>query len=209
MGWGRGYLNWSGILAEFAQSGSPATGVARVVTLANEYFSMSEQAPDRVLTAPLVAFLVVVLGIVVTAMALRNPSPDLDGSIELLADGDLDQRERQRMLLRVVELAKDSNDLRQRWAGALAAISLQDRASFEALEATLGAGQARVLPADQCEWLAMGDVVLANVHLAMSAEASGSKALALTKWGQVGAQAKVRANALADELAKAAVQRLK
>lgn len=170
---------------------------------------MSEQAPDRVLTAPLVAFLVVVIGIVVTAMVLRHPSPDLDGSIELLADGDLDHRERQRMLLRVVELAKDGGDLRQRWASALAAISLQDRVAFEVLEATLGAGQKRLLLADQCEGLAMGDVVLANVHLAMTAEASGSKEVALTKWGQVGAQARITANALAGELAKAAEQRLK
>ncbi|MGK0300200.1 MAG: hypothetical protein ACI89X_001068 [Planctomycetota bacterium] len=169
---------------------------------------MSEQVPDRVLTAPLVVFLALVLGIVATAMVLRHPRPDLNGSIEMLADGDLDRRERQRMLLRVVELAKDGGDLRQRWAGALAAISLQDRASFEAFELSLGAGPARLLPADQHEWLAMGDVVLANVHLAMTAEASGNKQLALSKWGQVGAQARVTANALAGELAKAAEQRL-
>jgi hypothetical protein len=170
---------------------------------------MSEQASDRVLTAPLALFLVVVLGIVATAVVLRHPSPDLDGSIELLADGDLDHRERQRMLLRVAELAIDAGNLRQRWAGALAAISLQDRAAFEALEATLGDGQARVLPIDQCEWLAMGDVVLANVHLAMTAEASGNNERALFKWGQVRAQARITANALAGELAKAAEQRLR
>ena len=169
---------------------------------------MSEHSSARVLTAPLAVFLVVVLGIVATAWMFRHPSPDLDGSIEMLADGDLDQQERSRMLLRVKGLAVNSASLRQRWAGALAAISLQDRTAFEAFEATLGDGQARVLPAEQCDWLAMGDVVLANVHLAMTAEASGDKDRALRKWGQVREQARVTANGLAGELAKAAEQRL-
>ena len=170
---------------------------------------MTEPAPDRVLTAPLVIFLVVVLGIVATAIVLRHPSPDLDGSIEMLADGDLDKRERDRMFLRVIELVGADSDLRQRWAGTLAAISLQDRAAFDRIESTLGDGEARVLPADQQKWLAMGDVVLANVHLAMTAEAAGDKEFALVKWAQVEAQARVTANGLAGELAKAATQRLR
>ena len=170
---------------------------------------MSEQAHDRVLTAPLVVFLAVVLGVVTAAMWFRHPTPDLNGSIQMLADGDLDQSERERMLLRVIELADGSEDLRQRWAATLACISLQDRESYAVFEATLGTDEARVLPSDQHEWLAMGDVVLANIHLAMTAEATANKLLALKKWGQVEQQGRVTGNAFAGELARAAQQRLR
>jgi len=144
---------------------------------------MIEQAPERLLTAPLVVFIVLVLGVVTAAIASRSPRPDLDGAIALLADGDLDQHERQPMLLHVTELAKHSESLRHRWAGALAAVAMRDRVRFDALEVRLGTGADRVLPAEQCEWLSLGDAVILNVRLAMMSEASGDKGLALTKWG--------------------------
>lgn len=169
---------------------------------------MSEHVPNRVLTAPLVAFLVVVAGIVGTALWTRHPSPDLEGSIEILADGDLDLRERQRMLLRVIDLAGQADSLRARWAGALAAVSLQDREGFAGFESKLGDGAARVLPEAERRWLSLGDVVLANVHLAMDAEASADKELAVKKWGQVAAQGRITANRFASELAAAALERL-
>jgi hypothetical protein len=170
---------------------------------------MTDPLPQPLFTKPLKVFLALVLVIVTTAIVTRHPNPDLDGAIELLADGDLDHDERERMLLLVKELAFDASALRHRWAGTLATVALQDRSGFEAMQGRLGDGTARVLPLEQCEWLALGDVLLANLHRAMMAEASEEKSLASIKWGQVAAQARMTGNRLAAELAAAAGQRLK
>ena len=169
---------------------------------------MSQQASERLLTVPLVLFLVLVLALVSGAILTRHPSPNLDGSIQLLADGDLDFEERKRILLRLVDLAKEADAKRQLWAGLLAAVILQDRASFREMDARLGVGLARLLPEADLEWLMLGDVVVANVYLAMVAEASGDKQVARTKWGQVAAQARMTGYVFAGELAAAAKQRL-
>ena len=55
---------------------------------------MIQHASERLLTVPLVLFLALVLALVSGAMFTRHPSPDLDGSMQLLADGDLDFEER-------------------------------------------------------------------------------------------------------------------
>ncbi len=170
---------------------------------------MSQQASERLLTTPLVLFLVLVLALVSGAIFTRHPSPDIDGSIQLLADGDLDFEERQRMLLRIVDLAKKADAKRQLWAGLLAAVVLQDRASFRDMDAKLGVGIERILPEADLQWLTLGDVVVANVYLAMVAEASGDKQQSRAKWSQVAAQSRVTGYVFAGELAAAAMQRLK
>lgn len=169
---------------------------------------MSQQAPERLLNLPLILFLALVLALVAGAVVTRHPNPDLDGSIELLADGDLDFEERQRILLRVVDLGKKAESKRQLWAGLLSAVILQDRASFKEFDAKLGAGTERILPAADLEWLSLGDVVVANLYRAMVAEASGDKQLARTKWSQVSAQSRMTGYVFAGELAAAAMQRL-
>ena len=170
---------------------------------------MSHPAPQRLLTAPLVVFLSLVSVIVVGALVNRAETPDLEGAIELLADGDLDRRERDQMLLRVRDLGESSGALRGSWAAALAAISMRDRAAFDRLESRLGVGAERLLPAHRRQWLSLGDPVLANVLEAMLAEAAGESAEALTKWHQVAAQSRLTANRVAARLAEEARIRLK
>ena len=168
---------------------------------------MTAPAAEPLLTAPLKAFLLLVFACLATAVWLRNPTPDLDGAIKMLADGDLDRDERERMLLRVKDLAENAQSPRQRWAGVLAAVSLGDADSFAVLAPKLGSGKASILPAEQCEWLDLGESLLANVRIAMMAEASEDSAVARTKWGQVAAQARVTGNGFAGYLAAAAVLR--
>lgn len=169
---------------------------------------MSQHASERLLTVPLVLFLALVLALVSGAMFTRHPSPDLDGSMQLLADGDLDFEERKHILLQLVDLAKSADAKRQLWAGLLAAVIVQDRSSFRAMDAKLGVGLERILPEADLEWLMLGDVVVANVYLAMVAEASDDKQLARTKWSQVAAQSRMTGYVFAGELAAAAMQRL-
>lgn len=168
--------------------------------VANDVFTMSKPDPERVLTKPLVAFLVLVAAVVVVSIVTRHPRVDLEGAIELLADGDLDHQERQRMLLQTMDLAQQATSLRQRWAGLLAAVALQDRQAFAVLEARLGVGAA--LPEEEREWVALGDPLLANVLAAMCAQASENKTLARVKWAQVAAQARMTGHAFAAELAR-------
>ncbi len=169
---------------------------------------MSELAPQRLLTAPLVLFLLVVIAIVAGALANRAETPDLEGAIELLADGDLDRDERDQILLRIIVLGESDSTLRGRWAATLAAVALRDRAAFDRLESRLEPGTKRVLPANRMRWLSLGDAVLANVLAAMLAEAAGDPTQALTKWQQVAAQSRLTANGVSAKLAEEAEVRL-
>lgn len=169
---------------------------------------MTTQMPDRLLTAPLVVFLLLVFGVVAAAVAFRHESPDLEGAIELLADGDFDRDERKRMLLHVIELGDSSSDLRGRWAATLAAVSLRDRETFDRFEARLGEGPERVLATERQHWLALGDAALQNVLTAMMTEASGDGPEALVRWRRVAAQARLTANQVAANLAAEAQKRL-
>ncbi|MGC6488675.1 MAG: hypothetical protein ACON4Z_13595 [Planctomycetota bacterium] len=156
-------------------------------------------APDneRLLTLPLVAFLLAA-GLVVGAAALtRYPSPDLDGCVELLADGDLDREEREHVLARTLSLAADG-DARGRIAGCLAALSLQQRRGFDELEGALA--EAGRLPEAARRWLDLGDPLLHNVLRASCLQAADPDAAAKV-WSQVAAQARMVGNELAAELA--------
>jgi len=163
---------------------------------------MNDAPRERLLTGPLVAFALLVAGVVGWAVTTRHPSPDLDGAVELLADGDLDRDERERMLRRILDLAPEAETLRQRWATVLAAVSLADAEAFAALEPTLGEGGSRVLPPAERQWLDLGDALLANVLAAMSHEAAGDREAALVRWRQVREQARLTHQTFAGELAE-------
>lgn len=170
---------------------------------------MTTPTPDRLLTAPLVVFLLLVFGVLAAALAFRHESPDLEGAIELLADGDFDRDERDRMLLYLIDLGESSDDLRGRWAATLAAVSVRDREAFDRLEARLGKGAERLLPVERQQWLDLGDAALQNVLAAMMTEARGDLVEALIRWRRVAAQARLTANPVAASLAAEAQARLR
>ena len=166
---------------------------------------MADSTTDRVFTPALLAFLVLVAGVLGWSLVTRQSSPDVEGCMELLADGDLDREERERILLLVMELAEQSSG-RPRVAGWLAALSLQRRAAF----AALGEGLDDALAATSAKprWLHLGDPMLANVLRACRL-GSDSKEEARVAWSQVAAQARMVANSLAAEHAQAALERLR
>jgi hypothetical protein len=158
---------------------------------------MTETPAERLLTKPLAAFLLVVATGLGWAAATRYPSPDLEGCIEQLADGDLDQKEREHVLARAAALAEGAA-LRGRVAGCLAALALEQRAPFEAHEDALA--RAGELEAAGRRWLDLGDPLLANVLRASSLDLTDAAA-ANHVWSQVQAQARMVGNRLAAELA--------
>ena len=169
---------------------------------------MSEPVPQRLLTAPLVVFLLVVAGIIATAVAFRAETPDMEGAIELLADGDLDRAERDSLLLRVLDFGESAKASRGRWAAVLAAVALQDRGAFDRLKARLDEAGDPVVPAERRQWLSLGDPLLANLLAAMQAEAAGDGAVARLKWRQVMVQSRFVGNAVAARLAEEAQVRM-
>jgi hypothetical protein len=163
---------------------------------------------ERVFTLPLVLFLLGVAGVIAYGLWQRQREPGLDEAIMLLADGDLDRAERDRLLRITIDAAKGSDDIVHRWAGMLAAVSLDDRAAHAALRSRLGGeGTLPPPPAERREFLHLGDPMLANLLAAMVAEAAGDRALALRRWRQVAAQCYFMARPLAAELAAAGIQR--
>ena len=166
------------------------------------------EQPERVLTWPLAVFLLAVALLVGRGLWARDWSPDLPRAIELLADGDLDGAERIAMLARVVELARTSDGVRERWAGLLAAVALGDREGFAAARARLPGDAPAVPSAAERDWLDLGDPLLANVLAAFAAEAAGERSEAKLRWEQVAAQARLAARPFAGELARAGVQRV-
>jgi len=168
---------------------------------------MAESTQERLLTPALLAFLLAVGGVVAWAIATRHPTPDLEGCVELLADGDLDRDERERILLRTIDLAADDQSVRGRVAGYLAALALQDRGAFARLDEAIG--PSLELPPSERGWLDLGDPLLRNVLAARLLESGGDVPAARSKWAQVAQQARMVGNGLAGELSAAAVDRLR
>ena len=166
---------------------------------------MATTGPDRVFTPALVTFLVLVASVLGWSLATRHPSPDLDGCVQLLADGDLDHEERERILLRIMDLAEGRHG-RARVAGWLAALSLQQRGRFAAIGE--GLDSEWDMPEAEARWLDLGDPLLANVLRAYRLEAESPDAARIA-WGQVAAQARMVDNGLAADYAKAALERLR
>lgn len=164
---------------------------------------------QRLFTLPLVLFLLAVASVNAYGLWQRQRVPGADELIMLLADGDLDRAERDRLLRFTIEAALHSDDIVHLWAGMLAAVSLGDREAHAALRSRLG-GDARSLkppPAERSEFLHLGDPMLANLLAAMVAEAAGDRVLALRRWQQVASQCWYMARPLAAELAEAGIQR--
>lgn len=164
---------------------------------------MAANDPERVFTPALLAFLLAVVGVIAWSVATRYPAPDLEGCVELLGDGDLDRDERERILLRTVDLAGESGP-RGRLVGCLAALALGKASRFAGLRGALE--EARGLSAERLRWLDLGDPLLANVLRASRLEGRDAGA-ADAAWSQVAQQARMVGNALARELAAAALER--
>lgn len=165
---------------------------------------------ERILTLPLVLFLVAVALIVGFGLRSKYPTPDMDGAISMLADGDLDGKERRRMLQITLDGALQSQSVTHRWAGMLAAVALDDRTSYATLLARLGSGpMPTAVPAEaDRELLHLGDPLLGNLMQAMIAETAGDLPRSGPIWRQVAAQCRLSGGGrLAAELAEAAAQR--
>jgi len=165
---------------------------------------------DRVFTPPLTAFLGVVVLVVASALWHRLPCPDLEGAITLLADGDFDGDERDRMLRRVVADARQAPAVRARWAGLLAALALEDLPAWRELLLTFGKEpMPRTAPAAEARLdLDLGDPLLASVLAAGVAEAAGDHEGAITAWARAQVQARLAGRPFPRAVADAALQRL-
>lgn len=157
--------------------------------------------PERLLTAPLVVFLLMVSAIVAGSWSARLVPGDFPTTLRELADGDLDGAERRVALLRLRELAAGAAGPTAPWAAWLAAIALG--------EPGLGSMPPPTGPAaDDVRWLHLGDALLRAVADAGLAELAGDRGAAVAHWRQVAAQARLGRQAVAGDLAAAALQRL-
>jgi hypothetical protein len=166
---------------------------------------------ERLFTPGLTVFLLVVALLVGRGLWRRFPCPDLAGGIELLADGDLDAAERQRMLERVLGQAQGAPGVRDRWAGLLAALALGDEPAFAAMLAQLGLGPVPTPlpePAEQT-FLDLGDGVVRAAFAAWVAEAAGDRATARSCWQSAGNQGLLSKRPFARTLAEAQLTRLR
>lgn len=169
--------------------------------------AMPEPRRDRLFPPTLLAFLIVVGAVVGWSIATRHPTPDLEGAIELLSDGDLDGDERERMLLRVSRLAATVESTRGHAAGLLAAVSILDRERHRQLWTALG--ERLELGERDRRGLDLGDPMLGNILTAMLAETDADRQAAQRAWSQVAAQARMVGNAFAADLSAAGLARLR
>lgn len=162
---------------------------------------------ERILTRPLLTFLLLVGAGVSVGLWHKYPRPDTRGTAVLLADGDLDGPERRRQLARLVALADAApSDVDAQWLGSLAAVRLEDRAAFVRFGTRLApTGGAATPSAELRAVLGLGDPLLANVALARLAELAGDQTSARRHWQQVAEQCRLQTCPLAAELAAAAL----
>lgn len=177
----------------------------------------TRQAPrarrgERVLTPALTFFLVATAVVLVTSLQHKYQRPPLATAVVLLADGDLDGQERERMLRVVLAAAVTSSDeqVRELWAGLLAAAALEDAPNYERMRARLGGGAVpdRAPPPEQRSDLDLGDPIVRNLAAALFAERDGDLDAARAAWGRVRAQCKLSARPFCAALAEAARVRL-
>lgn len=164
---------------------------------------------ERVFTWPLLAFLAAVAVAAGRGWVAGHPRPDLEGTVRLLGDGDLDRAERDVQLERLRAFGAAGDGDFARWAGLLACIELGDRTGHAAAVAALGGVPQQHLPAvADRRFLHLGNPLLGNVLAAAVVEAGGDPAGARTRWQQVAMQARLMAKPLPAELAAAAIARL-
>lgn len=166
-------------------------------------------APERLLTPALAAFLLLVAVALGVGLWPRLVRPDLDQTVLLLADGDLDGDERRQALRGLVDRAPEAAGRRQQWAVLLAAVALGDAAGYAAARAALGPAHAPPpLPAPgERELLHLGCDLLRNVLAAFAAEADGDRVEARRRWTQVAAQSRLSARPFPGELAAEGLRR--
>ncbi|MCB9884113.1 MAG: hypothetical protein H6838_01405 [Planctomycetes bacterium] len=162
------------------------------------------------MTRPLTVFLVAVAAVLLVSLRHKFPRPPLAEAANLLADGDMDGAERRRMLRITVDAALGSSDPTDLWVGMLAAVALDDAATFARLRGMLGDGELpdSAPPAAERARLDLGDPVVRNVAAAMLAEIDGDPAAARTLWKRVDAQCRLSRRPLAALLAAQAHLRL-
>lgn len=172
--------------------------------------SAAPEPRPPILTMPLVLFLLVVAGILGYSLWQRSIVPGPAEAIVLLGDGDLDGDERRRVLRALVVDGARSGELAERWAAMLAAVALEDRATFDASLAALGGPgkDLQVPPVGARDLLHLGDPLLGNILAALLAEAASDRGLAQRRWQQVQAQCRLMHRPLAAELAVAGLQRV-
>jgi hypothetical protein len=165
---------------------------------------------ERLLTRPLVAFLVFVAAVLGWNLWRCHASVPLATAVRELADGDPDAEERERLLRGILAAAPSANDAASKWAVLLAAIALEDAPAHAAALARLQGsdGRLEVPPPDARRWLHLGDAMLGNVLAAGVAEAAGDRSEARARWELVEAQSRLAARAFLASLARAARQRL-
>lgn len=167
-----------------------------------------EAARERLFTPPLVVFLAAVLTVVGFGLGSRWVRPSASAAIEELGDGDADREERERLLRILVADARIGGTVTERWAGALAAVSLGDRDALAAILGTLGSGPVpSPLPDAGQEFLHLGDPMLRNLLAAWLAEAAGERAEANRRWQQIAMQCRFVPHPLAAQLAAEGSQR--
>lgn len=165
---------------------------------------------DRILTGPLTVFLLAVAGVLAMALVLHLQRPSAAAAVLQLADGDLDGSEREQALQILVEQGAKATTPHDRWASLLAAVALSDAPAYQRLITGYG-GDPRTfeLPtADGRRFLGLGDDRIANLAAAMWAEAEGDLDGARRRYRQLATECELAPNALAAQLAAAALQRL-
>jgi hypothetical protein len=168
---------------------------------------VSTSPPTSPFPTPLVAFWLLVLGLLALAWFDRPFLTDWPAIARELADGDCDQAERLPLLERLVELGRVPDDDGGFWASRLAAIALADRQAYAGATQMLGGEPGRA--PSSTRWLDLGDPMLGNVVAAAIAEGAARSDDARRIWRQVAAQARLTARPFAGELAAAALARLR
>ncbi|MBX3463185.1 MAG: hypothetical protein KF830_08435 [Planctomycetes bacterium] len=164
---------------------------------------------QRVLTLPLALLLLTAFGLLAQALHRRLAQPDAATAIALLADGDLDGAERRQVMQRLVAVGSRSERIGERWAAALAAVALGDRAAWAAAAKELGGGEVpqALPPATERDLLPLGEPMLRNLAAAWLAEASGAPQEALVHWRRLATQCRFVPHPLAAELAAEGIRR--
>lgn len=166
---------------------------------------------ERVLTVPLLAFLCAVGGIALSATFVRRARPDIDEALQLLADGDLERRERDRIWHAVRALALVSQSRAHWLAGAMAAVCLGDRQAFADLSARLGGGDPPVTGSDAAllEQACLGESCLWTLLQGWNAERAGRREEAAKAYRQAAAAAPLWRLPMAGELARQGAERVR
>lgn len=160
----------------------------------------------RLLSRPLLAFLLLVLATMAVAAVSALTRPDLEGALRQLEDRDCERGERLALVERVFALGANSRQRPDRLAAAMAAIVLQDRAACDLLlaaELPLTAADAEAI-----DRTSLGEPVLRTLLQAWCCDGRGDADGARDDFRRVLRQCRLWDLPLARTLAEAALRRL-